>query len=462
MPMAMEHQTTAPDPRIKSVLARQCSAVWRLLSDGRWEIVHVTAGTDIGQVAQIAELFASICVGQLAPGATVTARFGEDMIIAQVDEHGVLVSMKERGGNPLMIKTAMSRLETRSRRNEETHHTAKTAAGTAGSRSRRSSRSKGSQPHDGPRRSAELDEMSSASSTPDVPTDVPADVSIDVPTDVPTDVAAVHRDEEQVATSEPTPAAPAGPTSSDAGGDETLGQSSAEMADELGSPRVETPEPARPSDRQVETPEPSLVADESLTRSSRASTRSARAAREIDLVAFDDSVSESSDSAAAESVAVRSRGTSGSEADTDRGGFDRENSLAFEIVFAEEDESAVEVPSIASSQFVAECSWADVETYFEEAMKSAADYLGRAVSANYWSEAVSHYSTIEGRISFGALGRISVAKPKLTVSPKEAEALSRAVDDWKSRAARAIGDIDRTLPQLDVQPWRTAHSREES
>lgn len=378
----MKQHDSQPDRRVKSVLAKQCSAVWRLLYDGGWELVHVSSGTDLGQTSQIAELFASICIGQLTPGTTVTARFGDDMIIAKVDEYGVLVSMKERGGNPIMIKTAMARLETRSRRTEQTQHTART--GAAG------------------------------------PDEVVGEVGGEV-SGAPTRSSRSTR-------SARTSQAPAQPHEVEAPGD-------------LDEARPENF--SRPPTRTV-----SLTAEDSASAESARSQR-IPSLRDIELISFEDDSSSDLDAEAA-SVATPSRGDE----------FAREDSLAFEIVFTAEDDSEASVAPMPSADFRPGCTWDEVGEFFETVMTASSDYLGRAVCANYWSQAMTSYSALEGCITFGALGRISIQKGSKDVTPKEAEALTRVIEDWKERASRAIGDVEASLPQLELQPWRTAHIRE--
>jgi hypothetical protein len=383
---------------MKSVLEKQCSAVWRLRADGAWEPIHLAVGVEIGPAAQIAELFASICVTQLAPGTTVTARFGEDMIIAAVDDEGVLVSLKERGGNPIMVKTAMSRIETRSRR------------GLSSTRSARA--------HSAPR-SAEPAAPAPGRHVPERAQLDPFATEIQVADPSESDAVPTldfERDGSDARASAPTPEVAHRPPTDDL---------------------ISFEDPS--SGDWGETPDTGVVFEEEFSEPAHAQK-----------VAPASAVKPTSTRSA---LGTRSSRSSRAPAGND--------GLAFEIVFTDDDQEESSVVSMESARFQAGCTWDDVADYITEMMREAANHLGRSVTANYWREAINEFSALDNRVSIGALGRISIGEPTAEVTPREAEALSRTVDAWKQRASRAIGDVDVVIPAINLMPWTTVTSREE-
>ena len=91
-------------------MARHFEAVWRLTAQGEW--VEVQRGSEAAQgMSGTLELFASMCAESWGEGAEVTARVGERTLIARRDERGVLVGLAQAAANPVMIRTAMSRIE---------------------------------------------------------------------------------------------------------------------------------------------------------------------------------------------------------------------------------------------------------------------------------------------------------------------------------------------------------------
>ncbi len=340
---------------MRSVLEKQCSAVWRLTDAGVWETVHVAPAAEIGPLAQIAELFASICLAQLRVGATVTARFAEDMIIAAVDEEGVLVALRERGGNPIMIKTAMSRLETRSRRGE------------------------------GSTMSARREQPAASVTVEPVAAEAVPTTDFDRPPS--------------------RPRSPAPP------------------------PEVRSRTPRVEHDDLVSFEEPS---------------------------SGDWSEPESSPNAPSEPAAFSSAPAAPPVEDSLA-----EPSLSFDIVFTDQEEEVSSVAVIASDEFRAGCTWDDVADYFAEVLAASMELLGRSVTANYWRQAIDGLSALDGRIKLDPLGRVSIGRPGEEVTPREAEALSRAVEQWKSRAERALGDVEDAIPGLSLMPWRAVNYREE-
>lgn len=96
-------------------MARHFEAVWRLTNQGEWvEVQRGEAGAQA--MSGTLELFASMCAESWGEGAEVTARVGGKTLIARRDERGVLVGLAQAAANPVMIRTAMSRLEQTSMR----------------------------------------------------------------------------------------------------------------------------------------------------------------------------------------------------------------------------------------------------------------------------------------------------------------------------------------------------------
>ena len=123
--------------------AYQFQAIWRLTPDGLWRAIHDEADARVMALATVGELMATMCAQRLERGAEVTARFGQDMLLARVDDQGVLVGLHHARANPLMVRTAMSRMEQTSTRG-------------LGSPSARSHAPYGAQPQAPPDRSTRL------------------------------------------------------------------------------------------------------------------------------------------------------------------------------------------------------------------------------------------------------------------------------------------------------------------
>lgn len=90
----------------------QFQAIWRLTTQGEWRTVYDEAQEQrsIGFI-QASEILATLCAQRLQEGSELTARFGQEMMLARVDDQGVLVGLHHAQANPLMVRTAMSRME---------------------------------------------------------------------------------------------------------------------------------------------------------------------------------------------------------------------------------------------------------------------------------------------------------------------------------------------------------------
>lgn len=99
-------------------MTRHFEAVWRLTPEGDWMEVQ-RAAPAASALAQVVELFASMCAESFEMGAEIVARVGERTLIARRDERGVLVGLHGAQANPMMIRTAMSRIEQTSIRANE-------------------------------------------------------------------------------------------------------------------------------------------------------------------------------------------------------------------------------------------------------------------------------------------------------------------------------------------------------
>lgn len=90
----------------------QFQAIWRLTTQGEWRTVYDEA-QDARSVSfiQASEILATLCAQRLEEGSELTARFGQEMMLARVDDQGVLVGLHHAQANPLMVRTAMSRME---------------------------------------------------------------------------------------------------------------------------------------------------------------------------------------------------------------------------------------------------------------------------------------------------------------------------------------------------------------
>lgn len=90
----------------------QFQAIWRLTTQGEWRTVYDEAQElrSIGFI-QASEILATLCAQRLQEGSELTARFGQEMMLARVDDQGVLVGLHHAQANPLMVRTAMSRME---------------------------------------------------------------------------------------------------------------------------------------------------------------------------------------------------------------------------------------------------------------------------------------------------------------------------------------------------------------
>jgi hypothetical protein len=97
-------------------MARHFEAVWRLTHSGEWIEVQASSSSRTSAIAQIIELFASMCAETWTQGAEITARVGERTVMARCDERGVLIGLHAAQANPMMIRTAMSRIEQTSMR----------------------------------------------------------------------------------------------------------------------------------------------------------------------------------------------------------------------------------------------------------------------------------------------------------------------------------------------------------
>lgn len=95
-------------------LKKQCTGVWRLQTDGSWRCIWRKEATDITELEGTVELFASMCRDRLEPGAEITAKMGAWMLMAQVDDDGILIGVRDQIGNPITIRTAMNMIEARS------------------------------------------------------------------------------------------------------------------------------------------------------------------------------------------------------------------------------------------------------------------------------------------------------------------------------------------------------------
>ena len=101
---------------LERTLRDQCSAVWRLDNRGEWSCVYRQDVEGLSEVEGFAEFFSSMVSPRLERGAEVTAKMGDWMVMAVVDEHGVLVGVRNKQGNPVTIRTAMNMIESRSQR----------------------------------------------------------------------------------------------------------------------------------------------------------------------------------------------------------------------------------------------------------------------------------------------------------------------------------------------------------
>jgi hypothetical protein len=101
---------------LERTLRDQCSAVWRLGHGGEWSCVYRQDVEGLAEVEGFAEFFSSMVSPRLERGAEVTAKMGDWMVMAVVDEDGVLVGVRNKLGNPVTIRTAMNMIESRSQR----------------------------------------------------------------------------------------------------------------------------------------------------------------------------------------------------------------------------------------------------------------------------------------------------------------------------------------------------------
>lgn len=99
---------------------RQFEAVWRLDEAGQWSAIYRGERDASPQAEQTSELFAALCLERLEPGVELTARQDDQLWIARRDPHSVLIAMHHEAANPLMIRTAMKRLEETSARHDAT------------------------------------------------------------------------------------------------------------------------------------------------------------------------------------------------------------------------------------------------------------------------------------------------------------------------------------------------------
>lgn len=103
---------------LERTLRDQCSAVWRLTVDGVWACVYRQEVEGLAEIEGFAEFFSSMVSPRLKRGAEITAKMGDWMIMAVVDANGVLVGVRNKLGNPVTIRTAMTMIESRSQRGE--------------------------------------------------------------------------------------------------------------------------------------------------------------------------------------------------------------------------------------------------------------------------------------------------------------------------------------------------------
>lgn len=90
----------------------QFQAIWRLTTQGEWRTVYDEAQEQRSlSFIQASEILATLCAQRLQEGSELTARFGQEMMLARVDDQGVLVGLHHAQANPLMVRTAMSRME---------------------------------------------------------------------------------------------------------------------------------------------------------------------------------------------------------------------------------------------------------------------------------------------------------------------------------------------------------------
>lgn len=110
-----ESSTSSPAPgALRHVLRDQCSALWRLDARGDWRCLYRDEVEGLTHVEGFVEFFASMCRPRLSVGAEVTAKLGDWMVLAVVDEQGILIGARNKLGNPITIRTAMSMIESRS------------------------------------------------------------------------------------------------------------------------------------------------------------------------------------------------------------------------------------------------------------------------------------------------------------------------------------------------------------
>jgi hypothetical protein len=99
------------------------------------------------------------------------------------------------------------------------------------------------------------------------------------------------------------------------------------------------------------------------------------------------------------------------------------------------------------------CTWGDVGNYLEEAIASAAPFIGRPIAAHYWRQELQRTSQLPGFVYITVRGTVETSMPHLEVTDEAGRELEEVRAAWLERCARIIPALDELAGSLQHVPW---------